>query len=108
MDRNTGAIISGDAYDAQCVDDVLTTPLNTRVMLPDYGWAGTEIMDAPLNRTTGLLLTAAAVMALKRWLPRLKVTQGTLSGDLANGSAVLTIERQSSTGTVSQAISLFS
>lgn len=110
MDRTTGAVISGDAYDDQCVADVLSTPLKTRVMLPEYGWAGTEIMDAPINRTTALLLISAAVMALRRWLPRLKVTKGTLSGDLASGSAVLTIARQSSTGsgTVSQSVSLSS
>lgn len=109
MCRTTGAVISGDDYDAQCVDDLLSNPLATRVMLLDYGWEGTEIMDAPLNKTTGLLLIAATVMAIRRWLPRLTVTQGVLSGDFASGSAVLTITRQSSTaasGLTSQTISL--
>jgi phage baseplate assembly protein W len=111
MDRTTGAVISGDEYDAQCVDDLLTTPLGTRVMLLDYGWAGTEIMDAPLNKTTGLLLIAAAVMAIRRWIPRLTVTGGALSGDLASGAATLTIMRTSSTaasGATSQTIPLAS
>lgn len=37
MDRNTGKLLSGTDHIRQSIVDILTTPLGTRVMLPEYG-----------------------------------------------------------------------
>jgi len=97
MNRLTGTALSGEDYDAQCIMDLLSTPMGTRVMRLDYGWVGFEILDQPINRATTLLLTSAAVMAMRRWLPKLKVTKVTISGDLVSGKAAMTITRKVST-----------
>lgn len=94
IDPVTGALISGDAYDDHCIADLLSTPPGTEWMRPEYGWIGFEILDAPLNRATALLLSSAVAMAMARWLPRIRLTKVTVSGDLARGEAVMTIERQ--------------
>lgn len=109
MNRTTGAEISGEDYDAQCIADLLTTPLGSSVMRPEYGWIGQEIIDRPLNRATGLLLTSAAVMAMRRWLPDIRVAKVALTGDFAAGSAALTVTRQrlsASTSLIAQTIPL--
>ncbi|WP_343611104.1 oxidoreductase [Novosphingobium sp.] len=93
ISHTTGAVISGDAYDDECIEDLLSTPLVTYPMRPEYGWIGFEILDQPLTRATGLLLTSAAAMAMRRWLPAIKIRKVTLTGDYARGTAALTVER---------------
>lgn len=94
MDPATGALISGDDYDDHCIADLLSTPPGTEWMRPEYGWIGFEILDQPLNRATALLLSSAVAMAIARWLPRIRLNKVTVSGDLARGEAVMTIERR--------------
>lgn len=109
MDPTTGALLSGDAYDDHCIADLLSTPPGTEWMRLEYGWIGFEIIDQPINRATGLLLSSAAALAIARWLPRIKLTKVTVSGDLATGSAIMTVERlrnTASTATTAQTIPL--
>jgi phage baseplate assembly protein W len=68
---------------AQSCEDIVTTPLGTRVMRRDYGCLLAELIDRPLNRATLLLASMAIALALARWEPRITVRQVTVSGDLA-------------------------
>jgi phage baseplate assembly protein W len=52
MNRTTGAPLDGDAHLAQSCEDIVTTPLGTRVMRRDYGCLLAELVDRPLNRAT--------------------------------------------------------
>lgn len=108
MGRAAGGVLSGDAHLIQSIGDIVSTPLATRLMRPDYGWLGMEILDRPLNRATALLLTSAAATALARWEPRVTVKKVAISGDFASGKAVMTITSQKKDGTTvtSQAIPL--
>lgn len=99
MDPSTGALLTGDAYDDHCIADLLSTPPGTEWMRPEYGWIGFEILDQPLNRATALLLSSAAAMAVARWLPRIRLTKVTVTGDFARGEAIMTIERQRNAAT---------
>lgn len=99
IDPTTGALISGDDYDAHCIADLLSTPPGTEWMRPEYGWIGFEIIDQPLNRATALLLSSAVALAIARWLPRIRLNKVTVSGDLARGEAIMTIERRRDTAT---------
>jgi phage baseplate assembly protein W len=91
MDRQTGAALSGDAHLMQSIQDILSTPLGSRVMRRDYGSLLFELLDRPLNRATALLASMAVAMALVRWEPRIEVRKVTLGGDLASGQATATI-----------------
>jgi hypothetical protein len=51
MSRTTGAAL-GDEHLAQSCEDIVTTPLGTRVMRRDYGCLLAELIDRPLNRAT--------------------------------------------------------
>ena len=63
----------------QSVEDILTTPLNTRVMRRDYGSALFDLIDKPLNSETKLDIIAATAEALSRWETRFILERVVLS-----------------------------
>lgn len=73
MNAVTGRKISGIEHIQQSVRDILTTPVGSRVMRRDYGSLLPELLAQPLNDATILRVYAAAVMAILRWEPRIKV-----------------------------------
>ncbi|MBZ9576726.1 GPW/gp25 family protein [Modicisalibacter sp. MOD 31.J] len=73
MNDRTGTALGGLAHIEQSVADILTTPLGTRVMRREYGSLLPDIIDQPLNDANLLRLYAAAVIALARWEPRIRV-----------------------------------
>lgn len=73
MNAHTGKTLEGMAHIRQSINDVLTTPVGSRVMRRDYGSLLSELMAQPLNDATILRIYAATVMALVRWEPRVKV-----------------------------------
>lgn len=75
MNANTGAHLSGIDHLRQSITDILTTPVGSRVMRREYGSRLYQLVDAPINRSTLLQLYAATAEALRRWEPRLKLTQ---------------------------------
>lgn len=91
MDATTGNPLSGTAYLAQSLGDILSTPLGTRVMRRDYGSLLFSLIDRPLNAATAMLMRAAVVDAIARWQPRLTVSRATLSGAYAQGTMVAQI-----------------
>ena len=107
MNRTTGAAISGLEHLRQSVGDILSTPIGSRVMRRDYGSLIPELIDQPLNPATRLRLMSAAVSALVRWEPRIRISSVRFSVG-ANGAAVIDIEgdridgpRRESLGTLS-------
>lgn len=74
IDRTSGKRLSGQAHLRQSIQDILTTPLGTRVMRRDYGSRLFELVDAPVNAETIAEVYAATAEALDRWEPRLRLT----------------------------------
>lgn len=91
MDRTTGKAIGGGDHLRQSIGDILSTPLNTRLMLRDYGSMLFDLIDQPLNAATAMLLRAATAVAIRRWEPRFKVSQVTLSGTPADGTLIISL-----------------
>lgn len=91
MNRQTGAVLSGDEHLAQSIADIISTPLGTRPMRRDYGCLLPELIDRPLTLTTRLLASVAIAMALARWEPRISVRKVELGGALAAGQLTVTI-----------------
>lgn len=90
MQVNTGRQIDTEfAHIKQSVSDILTTPINTRLMRRDYGSVLPELIDHPLNDKTILRLFAAIATAIIRWEPRIQIAGIAFSQD--NSSAVIEI-----------------
>ncbi|MBI6898516.1 MULTISPECIES: GPW/gp25 family protein [Pseudomonas] len=73
MDRRTGQSLSGVAHLRQSIEDILTTPLGSRRMRPEYGSQLRRYVDLPVNEGWKSAVQAEVARALGRWEPRLKL-----------------------------------
>ncbi|MCL8301418.1 GPW/gp25 family protein [Pseudomonas mosselii] len=73
MDRRTGQPLSGVAHLRQSIEDILTTPLGSRRMRPEYGSQLRRYVDLPVNEGWKSAVQAEVAGALGRWEPRLKL-----------------------------------
>ncbi len=86
MNKLTGSRIQGLAHLRQSVEDILSTPLGSRVMNRSYGSNLFELTDAPMNRNGVMDVIAATAEALAIWEPRLKVSNVTVGQPTASGT----------------------
>ncbi len=70
MGRQSGIGINDFDSLRQSVGDILTTPLNTRVMRRSYGSEIHELLDLPLRSGNLLRIYGATADALAKWEPR--------------------------------------
>ena len=91
MNRNTGAAISAPQHLRQSVQDILSTPIGSRVMRRDYGSLLPALLDQPGNASTVARVAAAAAAALMRWEPRLGLVRITLAASDTPGRATVHI-----------------
>lgn len=76
VNKSTYQAISPELHLQQSVLDIITTPINTRVMRRDYGSILPDLLDAPQNGTTAMRLIAGVAHAVKKWEPRVqRITQ---------------------------------
>lgn len=92
MNRETGAAIDEQDHIAQCMTDILTTRIGTRVMRREYGSLLPELVDHPFNDVTRLRVYSGAVMALMRWEPRVSLSRVQFLGATLQGQSVLDLE----------------
>lgn len=92
LNNSTGSAIDGNAHLAQSIGDILSTPIGTRVMRRNYGSMLFELIDAPLNAATLLLINAASAIALQRWEPRIRLKKVKAAIDAASGAVTLDLE----------------
>lgn len=74
MDRRTGLLLSGVGHLRQSIEDILTTPLGSRRMRPEYGSKIRRLTDAPGSAGWKSSIQAEVARALGRWEPRFKLT----------------------------------
>ncbi|TGG92540.1 baseplate assembly protein W [Natronospirillum operosum] len=63
-DRKTGKAIEGLEYLRQRIDDVLTTPIGTLLLRPEYGSGLFELVDDPVDERFRVEVTSAVANAL--------------------------------------------
>lgn len=73
LDRRTGQPLSGVAHLKQSIEDILTTPIASRRMRPEYGSNLRRYVDLPVNDGWKSSVQAEVARALGRWEPRLKL-----------------------------------
>lgn len=92
MDATTGRRISLRAHISQSIADILTTPIQSRVMRRGYGSYIPKLIDQPMTPANILRLQAATAQAIMKWEPRTRLRRTVLQMDAA-GRAVMQIER---------------
>jgi uncharacterized protein len=75
MNAATGEQLSDMAHLRQSIQDILSTPLGTRVMRRDYGSRLFELVDKPMSPSLVADIQAAVAMALTLQEPRIRLTQ---------------------------------
>ena len=74
MSRHTGLNIEKETNKiSQAIQDILTTPIGSRVMRRTYGSLLPIMIDAPFNEITRLQLYAATSTALIQWENRINL-----------------------------------
>jgi len=92
FDKKTGKQLTGIDHLRQSINDILTTPIGTRVMRRDYGSEVQDLVDAPMNENTFVRIFAATAIALDKWEPRFKLSQLKVSEISENGKICLILE----------------
>lgn len=75
INAKTGKRLTGLDHLRQSIEDILKTPIGSRVMRRDYGSRLHELVDAPLTPDTLIEIYAATYEAIRKWEPRLRLTQ---------------------------------
>ncbi|RRJ96851.1 phage baseplate protein [Opitutaceae bacterium TAV4] len=94
-DKSTGKPADGIAHLRQSIQDILTTPLGSRVMRRDYGSRLFDLLDAPVTPSLLAPVTAAVGEALARWEPRFSLESVGINSSAttpAAGRLVLTLK----------------
>lgn len=70
LSRHNGQPVSALNHLRQSIEDILTTPIGTRVCRRDYGSRLYDLVDKPITPALKLDVYAAAIEALRKWEPR--------------------------------------
>lgn len=80
MSRETGKSISIDLeHIYQSIQDIVTTPIGSRVMRRQYGTLVFQLMDGPFDDILQMQIYAAIATAIIRWEPRVSLHSVSLS-----------------------------
>ena len=91
MSQKTGKAISGQEHLIQSLKVLLSTPIGSRVMLPEYGSALSDLLDSPITPSTRLQINKSIFNAVAQWEPRFTLRQiQSISRDI-DGEITLTL-----------------
>ncbi|MGL9779716.1 MAG: GPW/gp25 family protein [Wolbachia sp.] len=91
MDAKTGKALEGIEHLKQSIIDILTTPINSRIMQRNYGSRLFELVDKPINRDFTLEIYAAVAEALGKWEKRFKLEKVKIT-EVKEGRVTLDLE----------------
>jgi uncharacterized protein len=85
MDRNTGRWIAGWPHTSQSLVDVITTPLETRVLRRIYGADDDTLQDKPQNKAIITKAVMAVAVPVARWEPRVELSHVSIAAASVTG-----------------------
>lgn len=91
MDAKTGKELEGIEHLKQSIIDILTTPINSRIMRRDYGSRLFELVDKPISRDFTLKIYAATAEALGKFEKRFKLEKVKIA-EAKEGKMTLVLE----------------
>lgn len=68
VNKHTGEILTGWAHVAQSINDILTTPAQSRIFRRAYSGDVSRMIDAPMNDATIMTFFVLVAMALEGWV----------------------------------------
>jgi phage baseplate assembly protein W len=80
MGATDGRGLAGLAHVRQSIEDILRTPIGTRVMRREYGSALFALVDAPMDAATVVEIVQAVAAAIGRWEPRVRIQRVEVAG----------------------------
>ncbi|WP_432502751.1 GPW/gp25 family protein [Serratia sarumanii] len=100
----TGTLTDAD-HVWQSANDILLTPIGSRIMRRNYGSLVPALLDSPQNDVTRLQLMSATVIALAAWEPRLaldtiNISYSPTGAVTAEMAGMLTESMEKSAGTI--------
>lgn len=91
LDSGRLPLLEAETHLNQSIADILTTPIGTRVMRPEYGSRLPDLIDAPMNKSWKLKVYAAAAEALDKWEPRIRLEKVAVDA-VSAGKAEITVK----------------
>ncbi len=91
MSATSGKELEGLDHLKQSIIDILTTPVNSRIMRRDYGSRLFELVDKPINRDLTLEIYAATAEALGKFEKRFKLEKVKMT-EVKEGKVTLDLE----------------
>lgn len=73
ISKTTGKVLSRRDHIAQSINDILTTPIRSRLMRRNYGSYLPQLVDHPATAANRLRLIAATAQAIMKWEPRTRL-----------------------------------
>lgn len=83
LNRHTLRPLAGTAHLGQSIQDILTTPIGSRVLRRNYGSDLPLLIDAPINGETMIDVFQATAEALDIWEPRLALERVEITATVA-------------------------
>lgn len=93
MSRETGRLIELYEHIRQSIQDIIFTPLGSRVMRREYGSLVFKLLDQPFNDATRLQVMAATATAIETWEDRVQLTSAQFV-KVENGSFAINLDMQ--------------
>lgn len=85
MNKQTGRTLEGKAHLRQSIEDILSTPIGTRVGRRDYGSRLFSLVDGNVDQVFEVELYAAVAEALRNWEAGYRLERVVLSAVRQNG-----------------------
>lgn len=88
MSNLNGVKLSKRDHIGQSVNDILTTPVGTRIKRREYGSHIFDLVDSPDNATGALQMIAATAEAIERWEPRLDLQSASVTAAMTGKATI--------------------
>lgn len=88
--RDNGRAMTGIEHLRQSIADIITTPVGSRVMRPEYGSYMPRMVDLPTNKGMISALQSEISRCVGRWEPRLKLSRCVIKS-VINGAMTIEI-----------------
>lgn len=92
INRRDGNIIDDEIINIQqSIEDILTTPIGTRIMRRDYGSILMDLIDQPIHDALILKIYSAIYTAVTNWEKRISIEQINIS-QLSQGTLIVDLQ----------------
>ena len=91
MSRQNGTELSEIDHIRQSIEDIISTPIGSRLMRRDYGTQVANLLDQPTSEALYLKSYSTIYSAILRWEPRVQINQLYIS-EVNEGQTVLNLE----------------